>query len=156
MTDTTQSKVKVSFRGGAEASVRWLLRVEAAVVSLAAIGLYYHGEGSLGLFLALILVPDLAILGYLRDARLGAFLYNLTHNYALPLLICCVALTVKSDLAFQISLIWIAHIGIDRMLGFGLKYATGFADTHLGQLNRRRPATRPLEFHATNLGKENS
>jgi hypothetical protein len=134
MANSSEFGAKKLFEYGAHGHVRSLLKMEAAVVSLICIWLYHESGGTLGYFLLLILVPDLGLLGYLRSASVGAFFYNLTHNYALALLLCGVGKVVDSETALQVGLIWTAHVGIDRMLGFGLKYTSAFNDTHLGQL----------------------
>lgn len=69
--------------------------------------------------------------GYLVNRRLGAAAYNLVHNYALPLLLLSGLLLAGEAAYVWPILIWLAHIGMDRMLGFGLKYETAFKDTHL-------------------------
>jgi hypothetical protein len=109
----------------------WLLRVEGAVVAAAAIALYVHVDGSWWLFLALALAPDLSMLGYLAGPAVGAVAYDLVHTYALPVLLAAVGVLADAELAVQVGLVWITHIGIDRVLGYGLKYPSGFKDTHL-------------------------
>jgi Domain of unknown function (DUF4260) len=111
-----------------------LLYAEGAMVLLAACIVYHRLHGSWLRFALFFLTPDLFMLGYLVNKRLGATIYNLVHNYAVPLLLLSVFL-----LAGQISyvwpvLIWFAHIGMDRMLGYGLKYETAFKDTHLQRI----------------------
>ena len=116
---------------------RLLLRTEGGVV-LAATTFLYAGTGlSWIAFAALLLVPDVAMLGYLRDTRLGAVTYNLAHTYAWPALLALVAAVIGSRIAYATALIWLAHIGMDRLLGFGLKYPTSFHHTHLGTIGRR-------------------
>ena len=83
------------------------------------------------MFVLLFLVPDMSMLGYLGDRRLGAAIYNLAHTYALPAVLAAYALHQSQPRALDIALIWIAHIGFDRLLGFGLKYQTAFRHTHL-------------------------
>lgn len=93
--------------------------------------LYAKTGASWGRFALLFLAPDLSMLGYLAGARLGAAAYNLVHTYFGPLLfIGCAVLAGKVGL-LSYGLIWIGHIGVDRLLGFGLKYPARFNDTHL-------------------------
>jgi hypothetical protein len=113
----------------------------AAAVALA-VFLYYRNHASWGLFAALFLVPDLFMLGYLANARVGAAIYNSVHTYLGPVLLALYSLGSDNGRVLAVSLIWIAHIGFDRMLGFGLKYPTRFKDTHLNP-----------ERHALELGK---
>jgi hypothetical protein len=137
---TSPVKPQAPFAGGATGHIRSLLRVENAAIALIACAAYYASGGSFGLFLALILVPDVAMLGYLHGPKLGSLLYNLTHTYTFPLLLGSAAEAASNDTAMLISLIWFGHIGIDRAVGFGLKYASAFGDTHLGRLSARRRA----------------
>lgn len=110
---------------------RRLLRLEGLAVLVAAIALYFHlGLGWLALVL-LLLVPDLSMLGYLGGPRAGALAYDAVHTYVLPLALGLVGVLAGAELATQLALIWLAHIGLDRLLGYGLKYPTGFKDTHL-------------------------
>lgn len=106
---------------------------------LAALGLgvaAYIGLGQSWLVFALLFfVPDLFMLGYLRSARLGAASYNLVHTYAAPALLALLGLAI-GPLAFGLAAIWVAHIGFDRMLGYGLKLETGFEHTHMGPIGR--------------------
>ncbi len=71
------------------------------------------------------------MLGYLAGARIGAAGYNLAHNYVPPLLLAAYGLGAGQPFALQLAAIWLAHIGMDRLLGYGLKYPTVFQDTHL-------------------------
>ena len=87
-------------------------------------------------FALLFLAPDLAMLAYLAGPRAGAIAYNLVHTYALALALMLAGFLVGVPAAAAGGLIWIAHIGFDRALGYGLKYPTGFGDTHLGRSGR--------------------
>lgn len=88
-------------------------------------------------FALLALAPDLTMTGYLRSPRLGALSYNLGHSYVGPALLALSGL-VFGPLAFGLAAIWVAHIGFDRMLGYGLKFDTGFQHTHLGPIGKAR------------------
>jgi len=100
-------------------------------VGLAAVALYAHGGHSWLLFAALALAPDLAALGYLAGARAGATAYDLAHTYVWPVALGLVGVLADEEVALAVALVWLVHIGIDRALGYGLKYPTGFRDTHL-------------------------
>jgi len=86
------------------------------------------------MFAALFLAPDLSMLGYLFGIRVGARTYNLVHTYLGPLALGFAGYFSPTPLLFALCLIWTAHIGFDRFLGYGLKYETGFKDTHLGKV----------------------
>jgi hypothetical protein len=118
--------------GPASGGVRAVLRLEGAAAFAVAVALYGHAGFSWPLFALLFLAPDLAMLAYLIGSRAGALVYNLAHTYALALPL---ALYLGSAVA-AFGLIWIVHIGLDRMLGYGLKYERGFGDTHLGRIGQ--------------------
>lgn len=110
---------------------------------LAAFGLGIATYAWLGqswwVFALLFLAPDLTMLGYLRSARFGALTYNLGHTYAVPALLALAGLAL-GPLAYGLAAIWVAHIGFDRLLGYGLKLETGFEQTHLGPIGKARRA----------------
>ena len=74
------------------------------------------------------------MLGYLAGPRLGAMSYNLVHAYPLPAALLVYGFFASAPLAVLASLVWFAHIGLDRTLGYGLKSPKGFKETHLGEL----------------------
>jgi uncharacterized protein DUF4260 len=115
---------------------RLILRIEGGALAALAIFLYPRTGESWWLFAILILAPDLGMLGYMVNARAGALAYNILHITALPFALALIGLTAPSATLVAIALIWLAHIGLDRMLGYGLKYDAGFAFTHLGRLGR--------------------
>jgi hypothetical protein len=113
---------------------RALLRFEALGLLGVCLALYAHFGSGWGLFALLFLVPDIGMAGYLVNRRVGALSYNLTHSEILPLVLGAIGLLAPSDLMASIALIWLAHIGFDRALGYGLKSTKGFRYTHLGQI----------------------
>ena len=126
-------------RTSAEASggVRWLLRLEGLAVAAAAAIMYEKSGFGWGLFALFFLAPDISFLGYLAGNRIGAIAYNAAHSYLGALACFSVGLLLVSPALEVAGLIWCAHIGVDRALGYGLKYATGFTHTHLGRIGRR-------------------
>lgn len=119
---------------------RLLLRLEGLATFIVAVAVYRQFGQSWWLFALLFLAPDLAMLGYLAGPRVGSVAYNIAHFYLLPLLLAAIGLSVAQPVVAAVAVIWIAHIGIDRALGYGLKYPEGFASTHLGVLGGRRTA----------------
>ena len=117
-----------------------LLRLEGLAVLLVALGIYSQYGDSWWLFAGTFLLPDVAMLGYLISPKVGAWLYNSVHTYVMPLIFAGTAFAFRTtaaeyaSLIGSITLIWIAHIAFDRALGFGLKRASGFTDTHLGRI----------------------
>lgn len=116
-----------------------VLRIEGVAVLAAALATYVALDGSLVLLVVLALAPDLSMVGYLRGPVVGSTVYNVVHAYALPLALGGAGLWFDHALAAQIAAIWIGHISADRAFGYGLKYPTGFADTHLGRIGRSPP-----------------
>jgi len=112
-------------------SVRLLLRLEGGLVLVAAVGAYAVLGAGWGLFVALFLLPYLFMLGYLAGPPIGSAVYNAGHTYAGPLVLAALAYAGESELLAAIALVWAAHIGMDRALGYGLKRPSGFSDTHL-------------------------
>jgi hypothetical protein len=121
--------------GAVSGTVRLLLRLEGLAVLLVSILLFAQGGASWLLFAVLFLAPDLSFLGYLAGPRVGAASYNALHTYVGPLLLAVALVLNGSPLA--VALIWTAHVGLDRLLGYGLKYPRGFSETHLGRIGRR-------------------
>lgn len=124
-----------------DAAVRRWLRAEGLAVLAVSVLLYARYGGGWIVFAALFLVPDVSFAGYLGGARVGAAVYNTAHSYVLPLGVILAGLIAGKHTPVAIALIWAAHIGFDRMLGYGLKYPSGFHDTHLGVIGpqARRP-----------------
>ena len=110
---------------------RLLLRAEGAAVAVGAVALYFSEGYAWWLLLLLALAPDLAMLGYLGGSRLGAACYDAVHTYVGPVALAAAGVLADADAAVQLALIWLAHIGADRLVGYGLKYPTDFKDTHL-------------------------
>jgi hypothetical protein len=110
---------------------RVLLHAEGAAVAVAAIALYFHAGYEWWLLVALVLVPDLSMIGYLAGPTIGAAAYDAAHTYLLPIALAAIGVIADTEIAVQLGLIWLAHIGVDRGIGYGLKYPSGFKDTHL-------------------------
>lgn len=115
-------------------SLSSILRLEEALLGAACIWLFAGTGFSWWLFAALLLSPDLTMLGYLAGPRAGAIVYNAGHSWLGPVLLAMAGHLAGSPLWFALACIWGAHIGLDRALGYGLKYMTGFGHTHLGPI----------------------
>ncbi len=113
-----------------------LLRLEGLAVLILSLFIYRQLALSWPLFWWTVLLPDLAFAAYLINPRIGAIAYNLTHAKLLPGLLAVAALTAHSPMLLALALIWFAHIGIDRLLGYGLKYPASFNNTHLGIIGK--------------------
>jgi hypothetical protein len=96
--------------------------------------LYSIWGGSWWIYVLVFLAPDLSFIAYLADARTGAIIYNTAHSYMAPMSLMIAGFATGSPLVLSIAMVWLAHIGIDRALGYGLKYNKGFGFTHLGRI----------------------
>ncbi len=117
-------------------------RIEGGLVFLTATSLFvvYNQMASALPWWVCIVVffaPDLGFLGYRAGPKIGAMIYNLLHLYAMGLLLAAMGMFILGNgLLAIIGLLWLAHVGFDRMLGYGLKEPSGFNDTHLGRIGR--------------------
>jgi hypothetical protein len=111
--------------------VRFWLQAEGAAAFVAGVALYLQAGGEAWLLLPLLLVPDLGMLGYLAGSRVGAMTYNLVHNWLVGLALLGGGAWLDSDALWLAGAVLIAHVGMDRALGYGLKLASGFKRTHL-------------------------
>jgi Domain of unknown function (DUF4260) len=108
-----------------------LLHLEGVAVFAVSVCAYQWNHGSWLQFALLFLVPDISMVGYIASARVGAITYNAIHTYVGALALAGYSFVAGHQTALMLSFIWIAHVGFDRMFGFGLKYPTRFKDTHL-------------------------
>ena len=109
--------------------MRSLIKLENAFIFIIIIAVYFKLEFSIRLFLLLLLVPDIFMLGYVLDKKLGSYIYNIGHSYVIPILLTLLYLLLRKNIFLQISLIWLAHISMDRSIGYGLKYPNDFNKT---------------------------
>ena len=117
--------------GTVNGSVRLLLRLEGLAVLAAATLLYAHMQFSWVYFALLFLTPDVFMIGYTLNKHAGAHLYNFGHSYTTALLLAGIGFTLQHDAIVAASIIWVAHIGFDRCVGYDLKYTDSFKHTHL-------------------------
>ncbi len=130
----SEQKAAAPSRGS---SILFLLRIEGLIVAVATAVLFARTGASWWLF-ALWLAPDLSMLGYLAGPCQGARVYNAFHTYVGPGVLALCSLMPGAHTALPLALIWANHIGIDRLLGYGLKYGNGFGFTHLGRMGKQR------------------
>ncbi len=141
MAKTSSTNSSTVSRAATPATVVLLLRLEGLAVAAVSASLYARTGASWWLFVALWLIPDLSMLGYLGGACRGARIYNAVHAYVAPLVLALCALLLHAHGLVPFALIWVNHIGVDRLLGYGLKYANGFKWTHLN-----KPGMREVRF----------
>ena len=121
---------------GVAGGPRVLLRLEGLALLIAMVALYAWQGASWWLFALLFFAPDLSFAGYLLGPRSGAVVYNAVHTTIVPGALLGIGVVLGQPLAVALAIIWLAHIGFDRALGYGLKYPDGFGFTHLGRIGR--------------------
>jgi Domain of unknown function (DUF4260) len=114
--------------------LKTVLRLEGLAYLAIAVLIYAMLRGSWLTFAILFFAPDVAFLAYLAGPRAGAIAYNILHSTIGPIALAFLGKALNMPDLWFISAIWLAHAGFDRMLGYGLKYTSGFKDTHLGRL----------------------
>jgi hypothetical protein len=132
MTDIASPEPAGAVTGG----VRTLLRLEGLALLLGMTLLYAVWGGSWWVYVLLFLAPDLSFTAYLAGPRFGAIGYNAAHSYMAPVMLMVLGFGTASPLTLSVAMIWLAHIGFDRALGYGLKYSAGFGFTHLGRIGK--------------------
>jgi hypothetical protein len=98
--------------------------------------LYAFLDSPWWLYAVLFFAPDLSFAGYLAGPKIGAWVYNAMHSTIVPMAMLTVGLGYAPPFVLSLASIWLAHIGFDRALGYGLKYGSGFGFTHLGRIGR--------------------
>lgn len=126
-----------STTGATTGVVRQVLRLEGLVILVAALICYSRYGAGWGIFAATYLVPDLSFAGYLAGPRVGAITYNVAHSYTGAVASVSAAILFPTVVPLAIGLVWCAHIGFDRALGYGVKYSHGFGFTHLGLIGKK-------------------
>jgi hypothetical protein len=139
-TEASQLDVRLALESAEDPHVigrplRWL-QLEGLALLIGALLLFATAHQPWWLVPATILVPDLAMAGYLGGTRLGALAYNIGHSTVLPSALALIGVHTHRPLVLAFGLLWLAHIGMDRALTYGLKYDTGFKHTHLGDLTK--------------------
>nr|ADC35975.1 hypothetical protein [uncultured bacterium 148] len=138
MTATTMPAATGELTQMAPPSTRAWLRIEGVAVFVAGLALFVSLGGPWFLAIPLLLVPDASAIGYLRGPRVGAAVYNLFHNWAIGLVVLGVGIWSGVGAITLAGTILVAHVGMDRAAGYGLKLPSSFQDTHLGRIGKRR------------------
>lgn len=123
--------------GAVTGTVAVILRLEGAATLVAAVAAYVALDGGWLLFAVLFLAPDLSAIAYLAGPRVGARFYNAAHTTLAPFVLAAAGWLLAVPFLMLLAAIGLAHIGWDRMLGYGLKYPSAFGATHLGRKGRR-------------------
>ena len=127
--------------GAVTGGLRTMLRLEGLMLFAGMTLLYAVWGGSWWVYAILFLAPDVSFAAYLAGPRTGALVYNAAHSYMAPMTLMITGFALASPLTLSIAMIWLAHIGFDRALGYGLKYSAGFGFTHLGRIGKDATTT---------------
>lgn len=112
--------------------MKYILQVEHALLGLLTVYIYFgYFHYSWWLFVGAFFIPDISMLGYLINTRIGANIYNIVHSLIAPCTLLTLAWLLNNDVIRAYSLILFTHIFMDRALGYGLKYEDSFKHTHL-------------------------
>lgn len=114
-----------------------VIKTEELALFLLGIFLTDMGNHSWKWFAICFFLPDISMLGYLAGNRVGAVFYNIFHHRFLAVMLYLTGSITDSGWLSFAGLILFCHIAFDRMLGYGLKYSTGFKDTHLGKIGKQ-------------------
>ncbi len=112
-------------------------RIEASTIFFVSLYLYWYLDFNLIVLILLLFVFDVFMIGYLFNSKIGAYCYNLGHSMIAPPILFAIGFATDARILIGFSLIWLAHIGMDRLLGYGLKFTTGFKETHLGHIGKK-------------------
>ena len=113
-----------------------ILRSEALAAFVAGIVIWIANDGSLLWLVPVLLIPDLSAVGYLINPRVGAVTYNIVHNWTIAAVALGLGWWLHSSFLVFTGAVLLAHVGLDRVLGYGLKLPSSFQDTHLGRIGR--------------------
>jgi Domain of unknown function (DUF4260) len=113
------------------------LRLEGLAALVAGVAGYRAAGGDWLWLVPALLLVDLSMVGYLAGPRPGAIVYNVTHTWFTALAVLGLGLVTNVAAVALAGWVLVAHIGGDRLAGYGLKYPTAFGDTHLGRIGRR-------------------
>jgi hypothetical protein len=114
--------------------LRKIISLEYIIAFLVTVFFYWHFEFSFVYFVLFLLLPDVSMLGYIVNTKVGALFYNIGHSFMLPAILLIIGFVTISTPLLMGSIIWLAHIFLDRALGYGLKYDDAFTKTHLQQI----------------------
>ncbi|WP_353134583.1 DUF4260 domain-containing protein [Pseudopedobacter sp.] len=121
--------------------MKTLLKLEQLAIFIMAFLLTLYIGYEWWLFFALILLPDLSMLGYLLGNKTGALFYNFFHHQGVALFLIAFGYAAIDPKISMAGIILLGHSAMDRLFGYGLKYNKGFKYTHLGEIGREKSNT---------------
>lgn len=116
--------------------MKTLLKLEGFALFLLSVFLFSRLDYVWWVYPLLFFVPDISMIGYVRDTRLGALIYNIVHHYGVSISLYILGFFLGSPLLQLIGVILLGHSSLDRALGYGLKYSDAFTNTHLGRIGK--------------------
>lgn len=111
--------------------INQIIRIENGFAFAITFIIYLQLDFPIWMFFVFLLAPDITAIGYIFNHQIGSVVYNVGHNIVLPLILVIAFFIFSKEYLLLISLIWLAHIFMDRLFGFGLKYPNSFKRTHL-------------------------
>jgi len=114
-----------------------IIRLEFATLTVVAAYFFIHHGFAWYWLIPMFFAYDLGMIGYVINSKVGAVSYNIAHSLLLPLILLVAYSVQPHEWMLFIALTQLLHIGMDRCLGYGLKYGTGFTHTHLGIIGRK-------------------
>ncbi|APY10572.1 hypothetical protein BWZ22_04675 [Seonamhaeicola sp. S2-3] len=114
-----------------------LLKIEELLMFVLGIYLFSNLDFNWWWFLALILTPDIGMLGYLVNSKIGAIVYNLFHHKGLAIIVYLLGAYSNNQTLQLVGIVLFSHASLDRIFGYGLKYSNAFNNTHLGQIGKK-------------------
>jgi len=115
--------------------IQFLLKLENLAMFLLFFALLFHQlDNKWWLALLLLFTPDVGMIGYIINPKVGAYTYNFLHNMVVSVILLAVGHFVKQDILIVIAFVMLAHLFFDRFMGYGLKYTDSFKNTHLGAI----------------------
>lgn len=113
-----------------------LLKIEQLTILILCLLFFYHLQYNWWWFIGLFFVPDISMVGYAVNHKVGGIFYNILHHKSLPIVVLILGYLMSESVVLMIGTIWLAHISFDRMLGYGLKHLDHFQNTHLGKIGK--------------------
>lgn len=117
--------------------MKTIIKLEEAAMLALSLFLLWNGNAAWYWYPLLLIGPDIGMLGYMVNNKVGAVCYNIFHHKGLAIVIFLTGIYCNQDLLQMIGVVLFGHSSFDRLLGYGLKYQQGFKYTHLGEIGNK-------------------
>lgn len=114
-----------------------LIKLEEVGQFLLAMMLFSKLDYAWWMFPACLLLPDVSMIGYVINPKIGAYLYNIFHHKFIAIVVLIIGYLLANQLLIFSGIILFAHAAMDRIFGYGLKYTDDFKNTHLGFIGKQ-------------------